>query len=438
MAFRDIFRRILSGSSRFLLLGAAGPLTKILHGSSGNLCHGRQVTSPFRYSAIRPMARLMNWSIQGAVTLGYPKMGYNPFYWRRKRRNSRWASKISGKSEDELVSQARRYLESTQSLPVTTTLSDGSRFTVLIGFHSHLQYFRECIDSVVRAVQQSPQTYVELLIVNDDPSVDSTILREVVESTTLPSLVRTNKANIGICRSINEAIPHAKSEWILHLDCDDTLDKNAILVLQDTIRRFPGVRFISSRVIDVTESGNVMAYRLRDESPVDLIENNYASHLKAIRKDLHDEIGLFNPQFEGCQDFEFALRAALSERLLFIPQYLYRYRWHDSSQTVGQSHRQNETIIRVRQTYLLAIDWILHGVSGVSLCFEGPQAESWTSKVSVASLPDPQANPIQITAHVSSPFTRDHLKILMIKAASEAVRACPLKDSPLSSVIHFP
>ena len=438
MAFRNIFRRILADSSRLLLLGVAAPLTRILHGNSGNLCHGRKVTSPLRYSAIRPMARLMNWSIQGAVTLGYPKMGYNPFYWRRKRRNSRWASKVSGKSEEELVSQARRYLESTQSLPITTTLSDGSRFTVLIGFHSHLQFFRECINSVVRAVQQSPQTYVELLIVNDDPTVDSTILKEVVESTNLPSLVRTNKANIGICRSINEAIPHAKSEWILHLDCDDTLAEAAILVLQDTIRRFPGVRFISSRVVDVTESGNVMAYRLRDESPVDLIENNYASHLKAIRKDLHDDIGLFNPLFEGCQDFEFALRAAMSERLLFIPQYLYRYRWHDSSQTVGQSHRQNETILRVRQTYLLAIDWILHGVCGVSLRFDGPQAESWISKVSVTASPDSQADPIQITVHVSSPFTRELLKLLMIQTASEAVRACSQKDSPRSSVIHFP
>jgi hypothetical protein len=181
-----------------------------------------------------------------------------------------------------------------------------------------------------------------------------------------------------------------------------------------------------------------MAYRLRDETPVDLIENNYASHLKAIRKDLHDDIGLFNPQFEGCQDFEFALRAAISERLLFIPQYLYQYRWHDSSQTVGQSHRQNETILRVRQTYLLAIDWILHGVCGVSLRFGGPQSESWTSKVSVAASPDSQADPIQITVHVSSPFTREDLKLLMIQVASEAVRACSQKDSPHSSVIHFP
>jgi hypothetical protein len=437
MVIPQFFSRVLANISRLLLLGVAGPLTRILHGSSGNLCHGKEVASPLRYSAIRPMARLMNWSIQGAVTLGYPKMGYNPFYWRRKRRNSRWASKVSGKSEEELVSQARRYLDSTQSLPVTTTHSDGTRFTVLIGFHSHLQYFRECIDSVVRAVQQSPNTYVELLIVNDDPSVDSAILKEVVESSSIPSLVRTNKANVGICRSINDAIPHSKSEWILHLDCDDTLDESAVLVLQDTIRRFPGVRYISSRVIDVTESGNVMAYRLRDETPVDLIENNYASHLKAIRKDLHDEIGLFNPSFEGCQDFEFALRSALCERLLFIPQYLYRYRWHDSSQTVGQSNRQNETILRIRQTYLLAIDWILHGVCGVSLRFEGPHAETWTSKVLVIPPKESQSSPIQITAHVSSPFTREHLKLLMIQAASEAVKASGEKDALHSSLIHF-
>jgi glycosyltransferase involved in cell wall biosynthesis len=337
---------------------------------------------------------------------------------------SKWASLISGKADDSLVLQARKYLESTQSLPSASTLSDGSRFGILIGFHSHLEYFRECIESVVRAVNITAETYVELIVVNDDPSVDSIILKEILDHTSLPHLVRTNKANLGICRSINEAIPHIQSEWVLHLDCDDLLEREAISTLQTHIRNYPGVRFISSRVIDITESGAIMAYRLRDETPVDLIENNYASHLKAIRKDLHEEIGFFNPLFEGCQDFEFALRTALFERLLFVPEYLYRYRWHDFSQTVGNSDRQNETILRIRQTYLLAIDWILHGVCGVSVFFKGPHSEIWTSKVLISDSTKAKDPLIKITVHISTPFSQAKLKLLIVRLAAEAISAC--------------
>jgi glycosyltransferase involved in cell wall biosynthesis len=216
--------------------------------------------------------------------MSHPKMAYDPVAWRRKRLLSQWATQITGIPETTLDRQARDYIRTQQSVHPPATESDSITFTILIGFHTHLDFFKDCINSVAAAASKTPGVFLELLIVNDDPTITTASLESIVATTELQSMIRTNHANLGICRSINESLPHVKGEWILYLDCDDRLSSEAIVKLQDRIRSHPGIRFISSRAVDLDESGLPLAYRLRDESPVDLIDNNYASHLKAIRK----------------------------------------------------------------------------------------------------------------------------------------------------------
>jgi hypothetical protein len=405
--------------ARFFLLTVAKPTTHLIGLFGGKTCDGAKTKVPLVYRLVSPLARLVNWGAQGAITLSHPKMAYNPVAWHKKRLASQWASLITGISEEELDAQARQYIREQQSITPSATESDSATFTILIGFHTHLHFFQECINSVAAAASKAPEVFLEVLIVNDDPSIHSSRLDQIVEKTELQSLIRSNHANLGICRSINETLPHAKGEWIIYLDCDDRLHPDAIVVLQKTIRSHPGIRFISSRAVDLDESGRIFAYRLRDETPVDLIQNNYASHLKAIRRDLHHDIGGFHPMFEGCQDFELAVRTALFERLLFIPDYLYQYRWHDRSQTVGNCDHQNEMMIRVRQTYLLAIHWLIHGINGVAITCTGKQASQWAKKI-----PDnPGIHSRSVQLEADSFFTPHLYKLWVITLATEVVFA---------------
>jgi glycosyltransferase involved in cell wall biosynthesis len=418
-ANRNFTKRLLAETAKLFLLVVANPATRIT-GHLGRVRHdGTTAKYPPFYFLIAPAARAFNWAVQGAITLSQPAMSYDPVAWRRRRLNSQWASRITGIAEEDLESQTRDYLFKQQAIPHSSTASDASTFTILVGFHSHLDYLKDCIDSVVAAAERSPDIFIELLLVNDDPSVSTEQLVNAVSHTPLQSLILCNKANLGICRSINEAMPHAKGEWILHLDCDDRIAPNAIAVIQRAIRENLGCRFISSRSVDIDETGKIMAYRLRDQSPVDLIHNNYASHLKAIRRDLHDEIGGFNPLFEGCQDFEFALRTAAFESLLFIPEYLYQYRWHGSSQTVGNCDHQNDVMIRVRQTYLLAIQWILNGPREILIRPFGKHAQEWAKKI-----PSLDGHPAwSVDLEATSPFSQNLYKILLIRIAGETVFA---------------
>ncbi len=405
--------------AKCLLFGVARPITSLLGACGGKTHNGAETKTPILYRFFSPIARVINWAAQGAITISQPSMDYNPMEWRRKRLASQWASEITGIEEVILDAQTRDYLKRQQSVPPSATSSNVATFTVLVGFHTHINYFQQCIESIVAASSKSPDTFLELLLINDDPNVDSAALEQMVATTQLQNLIRSNKVNLGICRSINATIPHARGEWILHLDCDDRLDPKAIVTLRKVIEKHPGIRFISSRSADIDEKGRILAYRLRDESPVDLIQNNYASHLKAIRRDLHKDIAGFDPFFEGCQDYEFALRAALFERLLFIPDYLYQYRWHESSQTVGNCNHQNEVMLRVRQTYLLAVHWILNGISQVSLSISGDHADDWKNKIST---PGGTIN-LHLGLEASSPFSQKLHKLMIIKAATLTIEA---------------
>lgn len=365
---------------------------------------------------LKRIVRFLSWFCQGLITLAYPCMGYNPLKSRREEALRQWSSEILAISSLDLELDAKKFLGNVQQLQLSNVALRPPTFTVLICFHHHLQFFKSCIDSVRDACHQSPETAVEVLIVNDDPSIDSKyLLQEISSSLQEKVIFHTNKNNLGICQSTNEAIERAQGEWILHLDCDDRLEPTAFSVLISAMKQYPSIRFISSRAIDIDEHGNILSWRLRSEKPTDLIANNFASHLKAIKKSLHADLGIFNGSFEGCQDYEFALRTAINEPVLFIPNYLYQYRWHDCSQTVSYNSRQNLTAARIRQTYLLAIHWLLHETEMIQWKITGSFTDEWEKNLSRHTT---VSNAYCVILEAARPFDETQRRLLFIRIAT--------------------
>jgi hypothetical protein len=233
-----------------------------------------------------------------------------------------------------------------------------STYSIITSFFEHEEYFRRCALSVaalVRADWQSTEiNRIEWVITNDDPKYSRYQLLSMVPATLRPFVrVLSDGTNRGIATRLNEAIPQAACEWMLFLDCDDLIEANATLVLDQYTRRFSHCRYISSAMIDIDEQDRVLRFRRHVVPPSTLFHNGMvAGHLKAIRCDLIAELFPLVPEFSGCQDYDFALRVALREPLLLIPEYLYRYRWHDASQSVGSAVRQDQIATAVRQEFL--------------------------------------------------------------------------------------
>lgn len=370
--------------------------------------------------------RWISWRCCGVITFAYPEIPYHPIQARRQEHQREWASTLLGIPSKKLKENSTEFLIKEQHAIVLKNSQPRTlpTFTILICFHHHLNYFKDCLRSVQEALRRTPSTQVEILLIHDDPSIDlSPLLGGLDFSFRQKIILRSHSKNHGICSSLNEGILHAQGEWLIYLDCDDLLEPDVFLILEKTIRKHPQSRFISSRAADIDVDGDILFWRLRSEQPYELIKNNCAGHLKVIKKELHQELGLFKQTFEGCQDYEFALRAAIHEPLLFIPHYLYRYRWHHDTQTVSHNERQNLTAMRIRQSYLLAIYWLTHGISMIEWQVTGPEAASWEQHLALEATKNFQKNSssqtrYQVTLEADTPYDARRWKLLLVELAT--------------------
>ena len=218
-------------------------------------------------------------------------------------------------------------------------------FSLVTPFFRHLRYFEACAASVERTFARAAGRPVEWIVVNDDPAVGVDELRRALpEALRGVTRVLSDGRNAGVVERLNQAIDLAQHEWILFLDCDDLIASDAVPVLEAYIGRFPACRYISSATIDIDEDGRVLRQRRRTAGPARLMSDGMtAGHLKAIRRDAFQDHGPLDLAFPGCQDYDFALRIAFREPLLYIPEYLYSYRWHRGSQSVARASAQTAT-----------------------------------------------------------------------------------------------
>lgn len=413
------FKKTFAFCIRKLLTKVLTPLTGFIQRQE--LSEDSESLSPLQ-KINNQLTRWVSSRCSGAITFAYPLIPYNPITICREETQQEWASALVSISPDQLRTIAKDFLKKTQCSSWTTlkTPLTTPSFSILVCFHHHLHYVKSCFHSIEEALRCAPQSQVEILLINDDPSIDlSPFLTSLDPNIQKRLIYHAHDENRGICNSLNEAIAHAQGEWLLHLDCDDMLEPNVFLILEKIIRQHPEARFISSRAIDIDSDNDILFWRLRSERPYQLIKNNFASHLKVIKKELHNDLGLFKKNFEGCQDYEFALRTAIQEPLLFVPNYLYRYRWHRDSQTVSHNHRQRVTAMRIRQTYLLAIYWLTHGTEILEWNITGPEATSWKKHLcSLLSPSNDRSIRYQVYLETTMPYDERHWKLLLVDIAT--------------------
>ncbi|QEZ47536.1 glycosyltransferase [Cupriavidus oxalaticus] len=256
------------------------------------------------------------------------------------------------------LSLIRKALQDTTVNALVSPSAAVTTYTIITPFFAHLDFFRKTAESVERLIKATPTNghvqRIEWIIVNDDPRFDAAALNEAIPAG-IRSVTRiiSDGLNRGISARQNQGIDAASNEWMLFLDCDDLIESHCVPVLDHYISQFPRCRFISSAIIDIDDNDVEIRRRIRAYGAEGLYENGMnAGHLAAIRRDLFDDIGKFDQRFSGCQDYDLALRVAIREPILLVPEHLYSYRWHTESQSVAQFKRQARISEAVRRAFL--------------------------------------------------------------------------------------
>src|SRR5204863_8959901 len=108
-----------------------------------------------------------------------------------------------------------------------------------------------------------------------------------------------------------------------------------------------------------------------DWSPDFFLSCNYLCHMIFLRRDLVREVGGFQPQFDGSQDYDLLLRVSeRTNRIHHIPRVLYHWRRSENSSAsdVRQKPGQLEASWRAIEAHLkrrgepahVAVDWRTH------------------------------------------------------------------------------
>lgn len=202
------------------------------------------------------------------------------------------------------------------------------KFSVVIPVYNTLpSQLREAFDSVLA---QTYENY-ELILVDDASTWESVVpvLKEYESNPRVHILYRQRNGHIS--EATNDAIAVSDGEYIVFMDCDDTIESTALYEFASLLNRNPELDFIYSDEDKLTEDGLIrhMPFFKPDWSPDLFMDVMYTNHLAAYRSSITKEIGGLRSAFNGSQDYDFTLRfmeKSDNARVGHIPKILYHWR----------------------------------------------------------------------------------------------------------------
>ena len=146
----------------------------------------------------------------------------------------------------------------------------------------------------------------------------------------------------GISAASNRAIEKANGDYILFLDHDDRLAPDALQKVAQQILKNPDADLIySDRDMISPTNRRYMHFLKPDWSPETLLSGNYLVHIMCFRKQLIDQVGRLQSEFDGAQDHDLLLRCAeTNPTVIHIPEILYHYRQSEQSVALNPDSKE--------------------------------------------------------------------------------------------------
>jgi GT2 family glycosyltransferase len=149
--------------------------------------------------------------------------------------------------------------------------------------------------------------------------------------------VKTRAENGGIVAASNDALAMAGGEFIALLDHDDALHPDALELVSQAIDSAPDVDYVYTDEDKLDAAGHhVGPFFKPDWSPERMRTQMYTCHLSVLRRSLVEEVGGFDAEFEGSQDWDLVLRVTeKARRVVHVPRILYHWRMLETSAAGG-------------------------------------------------------------------------------------------------------
>lgn len=248
-------------------------------------------------------------------------------------------------------------------------MQDAILVTVICSSYNHEKFVKESLQSVLN------QTYKNIqIIVIDDYSTDNSI--EAIEQITKkhPEIIFIkNQTNLGLTKSITNAMHYAKGEYFIDLAADDLLLPNCIEIQLNTFinSKFKNLAMVYGNAELITEEGNHSSYyfdvneslKCKTKRPsgdiyskVISFETTICSVSAMYNKAVFDKLNGYDTTL-SYEDLDFWIRASRDYNIEFIDEIVMQKRIVSNSlqTTLYTKHNKNSysTYIILRKAYKL-------------------------------------------------------------------------------------
>lgn len=227
-------------------------------------------------------------------------------------------------------------------------MSRAPRFSVVVPVYNTPSGL---LDKLVRSVLAQWYPHWELILVNDNSSLDH--VRADLDRLRDQRIIVVHLAeNKRIALATNEGIARASGDYIVFADHDDELTPDCLYELACCVER-ENPDFIYSDEDKIDERGEyVQPFFKPDWSPDTMMSTMYTCHVSCVRRELVNEVGGLRPEYDGCQDWDFILRVVeKTDRIAHVAKVLYHWRIIPASVASGLNAKPHviATSKRVRE-----------------------------------------------------------------------------------------
>ncbi|MFT8656005.1 MAG: glycosyltransferase family 2 protein [Acetobacter papayae] len=202
----------------------------------------------------------------------------------------------------------------------------------------------EYLVAAIQSVRGQMYENWELCIADDAsraPHVALILRKFMAEDPRIRVVFRSERGHISA--ATNSAIGIAKGEWLVFMDHDDVIARDALYELVAESIDYPNAQLIYTDEDKIDDTGHrYQPYFKPDFDPDLLLGQNMINHLTACRRDLMDLVGVIREGFEGSQDHDFVLRATAicgADAVRHIPRVLYHWRQVPDGESFSQQAR---------------------------------------------------------------------------------------------------
>lgn len=211
-------------------------------------------------------------------------------------------------------------------------------FSVLVANYNNGKYLMDCVSSVMT------QTYTnwEIVLVDDGSTDDSCLLYKQLEQD--PRIhIYFNEENKGCGYTKRRCIQLANGEICGFLDADDTLEKDALMIMSDVHQENPDVSMAYSLYNEMNEKmGFISVSKIQKAICEDktLLDEMVVSHFVSFKKSSYNKTEGISAYLKCAEDHDLYFKLEEVGKLAFVDEVLYNYRTDTGQNTSGKNEQK--------------------------------------------------------------------------------------------------